>query len=64
MCALQDAFGDNDVYVVTTLGVGRSDMLKDAEGALIGVVSNRQCPSQLGASPVHLCLVYVECHVS
>ena len=60
MCALQDAFGDNDVYVVTTLGVGKKDMLKDEEGALIGVVSNRTCPTQLGASPVDLRLVYVE----
>merc|ERR1711907_23695 len=46
----QDAFGDNDVYVVTSLGVGRKDMLKDAEGSLLGVVSNRSCPSQLEAT--------------
>jgi hypothetical protein len=48
VCALQDAFGDNDVYVVTTIGVGKDDMLKDDAGELCGVVSNRHCPTGLG----------------
>ena len=52
VCVLQDAFGENDVYVVTTLGVHAKDKLKDKEGNLIGVISNRPCPSGLGALPV------------
>eukprot|EP01043_Picozoa_sp_COSAG02_P017089 COSAG02_NODE_768_length_17375_cov_52.865015_5_plen_84_part_00 len=51
---LQDAFGRNDVYVVTTVGVAKDDMLKDDEGEPCGVVSNRLCPSGLGAFAVKL----------
>lgn len=58
MCALQDAFGENDVYVVTTIGVAKKDMLKDGEGALCEIASNRHCPTVLGAFPVCICSIF------
>lgn len=49
----QDAFGDNDVYVATTIGVGKSDMLRDAAGNRLNITSNLvQCPTPLDATRI------------
>ena len=58
MFALQDAFGDNDVYVVTTIGVAKDDMLKNEQGVPCSIVSNRKCPSVLGAFAVNTCSTF------
>ena len=52
-CAEQDAFGENDVYIVTTLGVGKLDQLKDEADRPKDILSHRLCPDPTGASRTH-----------
>ena len=52
-CAEQDAFGENDVYTVTTLGVGKLDQLKDDADRPKDILSHRLCPDPTGPRPVY-----------
>ena len=54
-CAEQDAFGENDVYTVTTLGVGKLDQLTDDADRPKDILSHRLCPDPTGASCADRC---------
>lgn len=43
---------------MTTVGVGKDDMLKDEQGALCGILSNRHCPTALGEFALNTCSTF------